>query len=467
MACDNVCFGRFGEALNRCAAGNSGIKKRNFRVSKKAQNVALTMDQAPRLTSFWGGVFVVALGFALSTISGPSYAASQTREGVSTLGGRTAKACLLEARKNAIVEALMDVAVTDLRYDANAVKSLIPSLAGDRAVVRRSNAREQKIAGQECSITVRVAIDEKELNRRIKGAQNSEQGSACVPEVGVVMKALYQPLKGDKKEASQYGFSMTEANQALDQALLAQGVKMVSLDLLLMRFINNECSGFTSLEESGRQKASAPEAAVCLRRDLETYVKDNPKLRKPGFVVVTAEIDLTERGRDNYGEYKIEVFSAMRAVTVSKNRSGEFASVFPIVGAVTTPPGTHAGSSYKQSAREAMILATEGAARTISSQFLANTRAQAASSKSYRLVLTNVKSERKQVRRLVDEFHNVGMCQVQRLESSGNERVYQAAMPADDADRLINVVLDQLAKQPEFRDIDYTQNGQTFTIKLP
>lgn len=59
------------------------------------------------------------------------------------------------------------------------------------------------------------------------------------------------------------------------------------------------------------------------------------------------------------------------------------------------------------------------------------------------------------------------MCQIKRIESKGDQRVYQAAMPAEDADRLLNVVLDQLEKQPDFRNIDYTQSGQTFTIKLP
>lgn len=430
---------------------------------KKRQNPRLKYDWVRALAPSFCSAIVIALGM----ISGPVHAASQTREGVSALAGRTAKACLLEARQNAIVEALMDVAVTGLRYDSNAVKPLLPSLANDRSVVRRSNARQQKVTGQDCSIVVRVAIDEKELNRRIKGSQNKAQGAACIPEVGVVMRALYQPLRGEKKEASQYGFSATEATQALDQALLAQGVKMVSLDPLLMRFINGECSAFTTLEEGGRQKASASETAVCLRRDMETYLKDNPKIRKPGFVVVTAEIDLTERGRDNYGEYKIETSSSMKAVTVSKSRSGELGSVFPVVGAVNTPPGTHAATSYKLSAREAIVLATEGAARTISSQFLSSVRAKAASSTSYRLVLTNVKSERKQVRKVVDEFHNVGMCQIKRIESKGDQRVYQAAMPAEDADRLLNVVLDQLEKQPDFRNIDYTQSGQTFTIKLP
>lgn len=399
-------------------------------------------------------------------VSGPAQAASQTREGVSVMTGRTAEACLLDARGTAIETGLMDVAVTDLRYDAAAVKRLMPSLVGDRAVVKFSS-RSSKTSGVNCSIIVKMSVDETELNRRIKAWLNKPQGEACNPEIGVVVKALYEPLNGEMKEASKYGFGATEANHAMEQAFSAQGVKMVSLNPVLLPFINGEVSADTTLEGTGRRKGEAGEPERDVRENVEYFLKLNPELRRPGLVVVTAHVNLAEHGRNDYDEYEVEASASVTAVTVSLNRSSEFASMFPKLGSAATPPGIATGQSYKIAARKAMSLATESAARTISSQFLKDIRRKAASSEAFRLVLTNVTSQREQVRKVMEAFSNVGMCQVNQLEAAGNQRVIGAKMPAEDADRLVNVALDLLETNPRFSDVDYSQNGRTFTIKLP
>lgn len=368
--------------------------------------------------------------------------------------------CYQEAAQDAVAQALRQ-AMSGMTGRAQA-ESAMPTLLADRTVLKSIKLRKKSMnALGQCEVSLRAVIDQSRLQEVVEGklAASIQVHDRQLSPVGAVMRFLV-----DGKVAEDAGFDTKESLTALGQALRKYNVDLVSLDPVATIFARQEIPQWQAVtgdvQSDGAVTGDSAQTAQYIRdavhQALQMSLNALDQAELQSFdLLLTGQSDVRYIGRDPQGPGHVaQVSSYLELVAV--NGMGTVAT--------TTNTGLQKGPTREAAIRKAMIYSLEGNATALAAQIRKAAAKMQAEGQIYNVVVTNLTSNRKQLRPLIKGLQ-VGGAVLKKGRSDGDDvSKFNIAYRGDLAglEDLLGTVLDRLAV--DYPSVDYKINGNLIQV---
>lgn len=400
---------------------------------------------------------VAAMGFASPTMAA---VVPVVASGVAEPAGGEAE-CYQQAAEEALVQALRQ-AMSGMSGAAAADDDL-GALVRDRSVLKSVKLRQKgKNALGQCEVTLRAVIDQTGLQAFVdsKLSTSIKAQSQHLSAVGAVMRFLV-----DGQVAEDKGFDTKESLTALGQALRKYNIDLINLDAVATLFARQEIPQWQAVtgdgdDTSGAVTGDSAQAAQFVRdavhQALQMSLNEMDQGELQSFdLVLTGQSDVRYVGANPQGPGHIaQVSSYLELVAV--NGLGTLAS--------TTTTGLQKGPTREAAIRKAMIYSLEGNAAALAEQIQTAMTEIKATGRGFNVVVTNITSNRKQLRPLLKGLESGGVTLAPGRSDGDGISKFNMSFQGDAAslEDLLATVLDDLAVS--FPAVDYKINGNLITV---